>query len=98
SDKEAQPQKFCFLSVIGENVRDSLKMNLQIEDEKVTGTYHWLPEEKDSRTGNKRPRRPLGQGKNKPARKPLGRGKPFARRGPKTRSPGQQARSCCLHL
>lgn len=51
SDKEAQPQELCFLSVIGENVQDSLKMNLQIEDEKVTGTYHWLPAEKDSRKG-----------------------------------------------
>ncbi len=51
------PKKMCFLSVLGnteiqgKKVSDSLIMQLEIHGNTVTGTYDWIPAEKDSRRG-----------------------------------------------
>lgn len=51
SEKNEESGEMCFLSVIGETVKDSLVMHLKIDENKVTGIYNWLPAEKDSRKG-----------------------------------------------
>ena len=54
---QVSTEKLCFLSVIGsseiqgEKVQDSLIMQLEIHENTVSGTYEWIPAEKDSRRG-----------------------------------------------
>jgi len=46
----------CFINEIpykdGSNKKDIEELILTIEDQKVVGSYNWLPAEKDQRTGN----------------------------------------------
>lgn len=50
-------ENLCFLSTIGSSeiqgktVQDSLRLTLEIRKNKVSGTYDWIPAEKDSRKG-----------------------------------------------
>lgn len=41
----------CYLSLGGARQQDSSKVHLKIFGDKVTGTYNWIPLEKDSRRG-----------------------------------------------
>ena len=54
---ENSTKKLCFLSLVGkteiqgEMAQDSLILRLNINGNHVTGTYDWVPVEKDSRRG-----------------------------------------------
>jgi hypothetical protein len=55
SNKEAQENRLCFRNEHPYQATPTLKdveeLNLAFKNDKVTGTYNWLPAEKDKRVG-----------------------------------------------
>ena len=57
AQKPGSAESLCFLSVVGgakvqgKILQDSLVLKIKIRDDKVSGTYNWIPAEKDVRKG-----------------------------------------------
>ena len=47
-------EEYCYLKVIGKssNLKDSIQLNFNIKDAKVSGNYSWIFAEKDNRKGS----------------------------------------------